>query len=50
MEPILEKLKALPARTERTITHLEKHAINLNQNDGAAVTTMDIKGLFSKVS
>jgi len=43
-------LKALPAKTERTITHLEKQAMSMEQNDGATVTAKDIKGLLSKVS
>lgn len=51
-DPILENLKALPGRVERTIATLEKHARTLEKEESgeASAAEKKAKALLSKLS
>jgi len=50
--PTLELLRATPAKVERTIASLEKHARTLEKDDTSSVSATEkkIKGLLGKAS
>ncbi|GLB34663.1 hypothetical protein LshimejAT787_0202280 [Lyophyllum shimeji] len=52
VEPTLELLKDTPAKIERTIANLEKHAKSLEKDDTSSVSAVEkkIKGLLGKAA
>lgn len=49
VEPVLETLKATPAKVERTIAYIEKHSKTLDKDTNETLTEKKLKDLLNKI-